>query len=162
MTSNIKKPALSEAERIAKQLRQAVEGRAWHGPALLETLDGVTAKTAAAESPAGMHSIWQLVAHITTWEAAVLRWLGGDGSRPAEEENWPAISDTTEAAWQASLEKLRQGNIALREAVAKLDDARLAQPIVEGMPSAYTTLHGVVHHALYHAGQIALLKKINA
>ena len=153
---------MSEAELIAKQLRRAVEGRAWHGPALLEALEGVTAKTAAAPSPAGLHSIWQLVLHITTWEAAVLRWLGGDGSRPGEDENWPAISDTSEAAWHAAVARLKAGNVALREAVARLDDARLEQPIVEGMPSTYSTLHGVVHHALYHAGQIAMLKKLNA
>jgi hypothetical protein len=27
------------------------------------------------------------------------------------------------------------------------------------MSSTYVTLHGVVQHSLYHAGQIALLKK---
>ncbi len=153
---------MSEAQRIAKQIRHACEGPTWHGPALLEVLDAVTAKTAAAPSPAGLHSIWQLVLHIITWEATVLKWLGGDGTRPPEEENWPVVADASEAAWQRTLERLRNGNLALREAVERLDDERLARPIVEGMSSTYSTLHGVIHHAIYHAGQIAVLKKINA
>jgi hypothetical protein len=52
-----------------------------------------------------------------------------------------------------------RGNQRLREAIAAVDDARLDEPILEGMRSIYTTLHGAVQHDLYHAGQIAILKK---
>lgn len=44
-------------------------------------------------------------------------------------------------------------------ALTLLDDGKLDEPILEGMPTVYTTLHGVVQHSLYHAGQIAILKK---
>ena len=40
------------------------------------------------------------------------------------------------------------------------NDGRLDQPIVEGLSTVYVSLHGVVQHSLYHAGQIALLKKL--
>jgi hypothetical protein len=35
----------------------------------------------------------------------------------------------------------------------------LFEPLGEGKPSAYFTIHGIIQHDLYHAGQIALLKK---
>jgi hypothetical protein len=48
-------------------------------------------------------------------------------------------------------------------AIGTLDDARLDQPILEHpeikFSSVYVTLHGGVQHDLYHAGQIAVLKK---
>ena len=47
----------------------------------------------------------------------------------------------------------------LRAEVPKLHDARLSDPVFDNMPSIYSTLHGVIQHNLYHAGQIALLKK---
>jgi hypothetical protein len=34
---------INEVERIADQLRRAVEGEAWHGPALLELIEGMSA-----------------------------------------------------------------------------------------------------------------------
>jgi uncharacterized damage-inducible protein DinB len=47
----------------------------------------------------------------------------------------------------------------LREEIARVDESRLDEPILEGMSTVYVTLHGVIQHDLYHAGQIAMLKK---
>jgi len=78
----------SELSRLEEQLGRALEGEAWHGPSVLETLEGVSAEQAAAHPIAGAHSIWELVLH-----------------------------------------------------------------------TAYTQLIGITQHNLYHAGQIAILKK---
>jgi len=48
----------SELRRIEDQLQRSLEGNAWHGPAVLETLQGVTAEQAHAHPIAGAHSIW--------------------------------------------------------------------------------------------------------
>jgi uncharacterized damage-inducible protein DinB len=48
----------------------------------------------------------------------------------------------------------------LHSAIARLNDSQLDQPIIERMGSVYATLHGVIQHSLYHAGQLAILKKI--
>ena len=48
---------------------------------------------------------------------------------------------------------------ALRSAILGLDDARLDEPINEGRSSRYVSLHGAVQHTLYHAGQIAFVKR---
>ena len=39
---------MGELERIEEQLRRGLEGGAWHGPAVLELLAGVTAAQAHA------------------------------------------------------------------------------------------------------------------
>ncbi|MEX2115088.1 MAG: DinB family protein [Pirellulales bacterium] len=153
---------MSETSRIAKQLEKTFTGPAWHGPAVEQILDGVTAEVAARPSPAAIHSIWQIVDHMTFWEAAVRGWLAGDRTRPADEASWPTISDTSEGAWQATRQRLRETHQALVVDVAQLDDARLTERIFDDMPSLYAILHGVVQHNIYHAGQIALLKKIAA
>ncbi|PYQ46578.1 MAG: hypothetical protein DMF78_26090 [Acidobacteria bacterium] len=51
----------SEIERLEAQLEAAFEGPAWHGPSVLEALDGVTAEGASAHPLTGAHSIWELV-----------------------------------------------------------------------------------------------------
>jgi uncharacterized damage-inducible protein DinB len=119
----------------------------------------VTAEQAAAKPLAEAHSIWEIVLHIAAWEEGALRRLAGDRAELSTEEEWPPVSDTSEAAWHKTLELVEQNHLRLRKALSSLDDSRLPEPIVDGMSSVYATLHGVIQHNLYHAGQIALLKK---
>jgi uncharacterized damage-inducible protein DinB len=154
---------MSEATRIADQLRRAFDGEAWHGDSVFEILEGVTAAQAAARPIAGAHTIWELVLHIAAWDGAVLRRLGGVALELSDAENFPPVSDTSEAAWRAALAQVRRVHEELVAAVAALPDSRLSD-LVPGKEGAhyklYYMLHGVVQHELYHAGQIALLKKM--
>ena len=152
--------ATREVERMADQLRRALEGGAWHGPALSEILADVTSLRAVKKPIGAAHSIWEIVLHIAVWESAVRRRLEGEviDELPAEQD-WPPVEDTSEVAWQAALQCLKQGNQRLREAIVQLGDERLDEPVPAKGYSIYVMLHGVVQHNLYHAGQLALLKK---
>ena len=151
---------MREVERIADQLKRAHEGGAWHGPAVEELLRGVTAEQAAARPVEGAHSILELVAHVEAWERAILRRLGGDAAQIYQtEEDWSSPSDLSEEVWAAARRKLKATYVALREAVLALEDARLDEPILPDMSTVYVSLHGAIQHALYHAGQIALVRK---
>ena len=154
---------MTEVERISDQFRRAFDGEAWHGPSVLTLLEGVTATQAAARPIPSAHSIWQLVNHIAAWERACSRRLSGDPAQLTDEEDWPVVADTSEAAWQKTKQALVATHEQLLQKIAELDDSRLDQPIISDSSttysSVYVTLHGGVQHDLYHAGQIALLKK---
>jgi uncharacterized damage-inducible protein DinB len=151
---------MREVERIADQLKRAHEGGAWHGPAVDELLKGVTAEQAAARHVEGAHSILEMVAHIEAWERAILRRLGGDAAQIYQtEEDWSSPSEASAEGWAAARRKLSETYVALREAVLKLDDAELDEPILPNMSTRYASLHGAIQHTLYHAGQIALVRK---
>ena len=151
---------MSEIERIVDQLRRAFEGNAWHGLALWEILSDVTSQHAFAKPLTGAHSIWEIVNHITVWEAVVGRRIKGEvisGLSPAED--WPAVDDSSEAAWQQTLTKLERGNHELRDTISAMTEGRLKEIVLGQTYSFYYMLHGVIQHDLYHAGQIAVLKK---
>ena len=151
---------MSETHRINSQLKRAYQGEAWHGPSLRELLDGVTAKQAAARPVPSAHSIWELVNHIIAWEQIAKRRLEGDPVKnPPDEMNFPPVTEASEAAWNATLQTLADSNKALRDAIRKIDDTRLDEIVPEAVYSNYAMLHGVIQHDLYHAGQIAMLKK---
>jgi uncharacterized damage-inducible protein DinB len=150
---------MTEIERIIDQLNRAFVGEAWHGPAVIEILDGITAQQAAAHPLADGHSIWELALHITAWTRAGSRRLRGDRTQLTDAENFPAVTDSGEQAWEETRESIKQAHEELRSAILLLDDSRLDQPIIKGMSSIYVTLHGIIQHSLYHAGQIAILKK---
>jgi uncharacterized damage-inducible protein DinB len=154
---------MSESSRVADQLRRAFDGDAWHGDSVLEILKGVTAAQAAAHPIENAHSIWELVLHIAAWDGAVLRRMGGNAVILSDTENFPPVADPNDAAWRAALEQVRRGHMQLVSAVAAFPDSRLYS-MVPGKEGAHYTfyymLHGLAQHELYHAGQIALLKKM--
>jgi uncharacterized damage-inducible protein DinB len=155
----------SECARIADQLRRAFEGEAWHGPSLLEILEGVDARTAAARPLAGAHSIWEIVLHIAVWDGAALLRMKGKVTQPSGDQDWPPVNDTSPAAWKSALQHLRKTHAELVKAVQKLPEARLTGKVPGKEPDYYNfyyMLHGIAQHELYHAGQIALLKKAAA
>lgn len=157
----------NEAARIADQLHRALvggddegPGNAWHGPAVETLLADVDASRAAARPVPGAHSIWELVQHMTVWLETVRRRLEENRViEPTPEEDWAPVTDPGEEAWRQILERHRRAGEDLRRLIAGLQDSRLEQGVVGKDYDAYVLLHGIVQHELYHAGQIALLKK---
>lgn len=150
---------MSELEFIADQLNRAFDGEAWHGPALMEVLDGIDAKTAAAHRLPAVHSIWELVLHIATWERVIARRIHGDALMPSDEENFPQIQQPTDVAWREAIKTLRATHAALIELVSSMKESRLNDRVPGKDYDLRFMLTGAVQHAAYHGGQIALLRK---
>lgn len=150
----------SEIPRILDQLHRTFEGAAWHGDSVMKVLEGVTAEQAAQRPLENAHSIWELVLHMTTWKN-VARWrIEHHDHVPTEEENFPAVTDTSDDAWRLALERLVDAHLKLYDAVLRMTEEQLDEEFPpNGQLSHYVRLHGVIQHDLYHAGQIALLKK---
>ena len=151
---------MSEIERIRDLLWYTYKGPAWHGPALAENLDGVTAEQAGLRPIGEAHSIWELVRHMTAWIDEVIRTLDGETYTVLPvDQDWAPDSAGDGAAWECALEILDSSMDALCGAVAELGDEKLEE-IVPGQEfNYYWLLHGVVHHNTYHSGQIGILRK---
>jgi hypothetical protein len=151
---------MPEAERIADQLSRAYSGPAWHGPALKELLSDLTAERAAAHPLPQLHSIWEIVLHVNSWQEAALGALQGRAMPTSSfPEDWPVIEGKDEQTWHTALERLERGNLELVAATREFSESRLGEMVPGRDYSFYFLLHGVTQHNLYHAGQVAVLKK---
>lgn len=150
---------ISSPVLLAEQLRRAFEGDAWHGPALLELLEDVDAKTAAAKPIPDVHSIWELVLHIAAWDDAAMRRLDGHVWQPEGTDNFPIPQAPTAAGWRKAVGETKRTHEKLVKTVAALPDSRLRDRVPGKKYDFCFMLHGVAQHELYHAGQIAVLKK---
>jgi len=149
-----------ESARLAEQLRNAFEGDAWHGPALLELLSDVDSATAAAHPLPSVHSIWELVLHIAAWDDAVNRRIVlSKALQLNDAENFPPVVDASAAAWKKTVAKAKMTHAQLLKTVEALPDSRLAERVPGKKYDIRFMLEGVAQHELYHAGQIAILKK---
>jgi uncharacterized damage-inducible protein DinB len=151
---------MNEIIRIRDQLDRALRGEAWHGPALLEILADVDARTAADRPIPGAHSIWEIVLHLTASVDLVVARLRGEPKDLPPDEDWPAQPDITNGdAWCDVVADLERAHGRLFAAMEDLDEDRLDEAIVPGFSGTYLQLHGTVQHDLYHAGQIVLLAR---
>lgn len=149
-----------ELARVDDELRRAYDGECWHGPPLRDVLSGVAAATAAAKHPPLVHSIWALVNHLAAWVEVVARRITEwRAITEPDAGDFPPVTDTSAVAWAAALEHLDRQHRKLLEVVAGLGAKLDAVVPGKDYPVA-VMLHGTVQHYAYHAGQIALLKKL--
>jgi uncharacterized damage-inducible protein DinB len=158
---------VSEAARLVDQFKRAHAGDPWHGSPVKAILDGVTAGQAARRPPNGAHSIWELVLHMTGWRNEVARRATGAPAAEPASGDYPDIGEPTDARWKAALAALDASHANLVKVVQDMSDDHLWKPTVDprNRPlgtgvSYYELLHGIVQHDAYHAGQIAILKKM--
>jgi uncharacterized damage-inducible protein DinB len=154
-----------ETQLLAEQLefifhgKPEWKGHAWHGPSVMETLRDVTDVQSQNKLP-DSHSIIELVLHMTAWRKFVTqKLLGNDNYQVSEVENFP-----TPTTWKEVLNNLRLSQADLVETVKIFPESQLSD-LAQGSRYKYnfrTMLQGIIHHDLYHIGQIALLKKIKS
>src|ERR1700709_1543452 len=88
-------------DRIKEQLNAAFHGGAWHGPSVLEVVKDIKPKLAANRVP-NIHTIAELVYHITTWRIFAVPRLQGDVEYEVktEKQNWGNLKTMDEFEWE--------------------------------------------------------------
>ena len=158
---------MSEADRLVDQFKRAHDGGPWHGSPVKRILKGVTAKQAATRPRKGGHSIWELVLHLTAWRNEVAERTAGKPAATPAAGDWPKVGEPTPARWKAALAALDASHQRMVRVARGLSDDHLLKPTSDprNRPlgtgvSYYELLHGAVQHDAYHAGQIAILKRV--
>jgi hypothetical protein len=150
-------------QRIKTLLNAGFHGGAWHGPSVLESVKNITAKEASFKSPT-IHTAAELIYHITSWRIFALKRLQGD-------YEYQIDTDKKDFGVAPKIDKfeletlLMELSLSHDELIKELDtkDNHFLNEIVEGSEyDYYTLIHGIIHHDIYHTGQIILLKKLCA
>jgi hypothetical protein len=150
---------------LVELIDQAFDLKAWHGPNLRGAIRRLTAEQAAWRPRPRRHSIAELVVHCAYWKYAVRRKLRGDarGSFAVKGSNWfPQPEDLSERDWKLNVDILCAEHTALRTAVAALNPAALLRKAPNSRYTYAFLVQGAAAHDLYHAGQIQVLKRLQA
>jgi len=152
---------MNEMERILDQMERIHVGNPWTNRPFTTLLEAVTHIQAAAKPIEDSHSIWEIVLHLITAQELIVDLVRGE-MRPYEPgDEWPAVIDASDAAWQETVDRFFAGDAEVREVVAYgVPEMELDEPLQEGGSSAYNNLHGYIQHAAYHGGQISMLKRL--
>lgn len=143
-------------EQFIDRFNAVFDGEAAHGATLRRLLDDVSEEQARRRI-GDTHSIFEMVVHVGTWMDVVARRLRGEPIESTTVEDW---SDTTLRSWPATIEELEHAQSRLLDAIARTPPEALDKPIAGRDATARATLETILNHNVYHAGQIALLKKL--
>lgn len=152
---------------LLDNLDRSYDANSWHGPNLRGSIRRVNAETAAWRPGPQRHSIAEQVLHAAYWKYAARRRLAGDerGTFPLKGSNWFEVDEAlTESEWKRHVALLGSEHKRLREVVASCGPGRLdvELPGGSGKTTVRALILGITAHDIYHAGQIQLLKRLNA
>jgi len=145
---------MSQSQQIADAYRQATVKGAWYGPSLAELLEQITPELAVAPPAPGANTISAVLQHLLLWNERIRntsdaiplpRW------EPGKEWTEPAIP------WNELVARWRRSRDLLEDHLRNFPDADLSKQ-VPGRAYPYDTmLRGIVQHAIWHSGQIAMI-----
>ena len=146
---------MTSQERMCEVMIRIYDGDAsgegYAAQALKTVLKEVSPEKASLRPIPGAHTIWEIMVHLVGYREAVRKRL--EGRRRSHERNdyWNPVANLTPAAWKRLMKRLDVSQRGLLEGIRRLDDPGYAR--VEG------SLRFLIHHDLYHAGQIGVLRR---
>jgi hypothetical protein len=144
----------------ARVLDEGYGPGAWHGPDLKAALADVTTETAFRRPAEGRHNIAEIALHHAYCTRAVRGQISGQTLEPflLEGEDWFVLGGEKPLTWsqvQATVENEQRRLVAL---VADIEAGRKASSL--GDEERFNLALGIACHAIYHAGQVQLIKRL--
>lgn len=158
-TSPSIKTAIPDGPTLIRVLEEGYGGSGWHGPDLKAAISGVTPKSAFERPAAGRHNIAENVLHHAYCVRSARGQLSGVQPGPfvLEGEDWFALEASGPLAWQEIVAALEKEQQQLARVVDDIAAGRATSPLPQ--PERLTVTLGITCHAIYHAGQIQLIRK---
>jgi len=135
---------------------------AWHGPDLKAALADVDPALAFWRPAKERHNIAELVLHHAFFIRAVRSQIAGVPAEPfvLQGADWFASNDERAIPWPKIQSTLESQQKRLVELIAAVEAGTATSPL----PAAerLNLVLGITCHAVYHAGQIQLIKRLKA
>jgi hypothetical protein len=135
---------------------------AWHGADLRAALQDVTEERAFWRPGPERHSIAEIALHHAYCARFVRGRLSGETPEPflLEGEDWFALPDAATLAWPQIVAAVDAQQTKLADVVSAIGSGRAPSPLAEA--ERFDLVLGITCHAVYHAGQVQLIKKLAA
>lgn len=143
------------------QINQVISGQPWLDEWFEKKLSNISEEEAFKKPGPDINSVAENLSHITQWRFEILRRfeLGHRTMWIDDPRNWISNEDLKKDGWQALKDNFHKSQDQLVEYLKDKPDEFLETPYAD-KDFGYL-LEGILHHDLYHLGQIGLILKLN-
>ncbi len=151
---------------IIRQLTEVHNGLIWTGASYTKKLSQLKENQMFIRPLPSVHSIAEIIAHIISWRKdTILNLKTGRGElTDTHPENWRSNDELKTIGWEKILEEDKSTLRELLELLEDKDDTFLDEyyydPEFDGNYPNSFVLEGMLHHDIYHLGQIGLVIKL--
>ncbi len=144
----------------SRVLKEGYGPGAWHGADLKAALADVTPALAFWRPGAGRHNIAEVALHHAYCTRAVRAQLSGKPAEPfvLEGDDWFDLTDDTPLSWPTVHATVTSEHDRLAALVGEIEARKVVSPLSD--EERLNVVLGITCHAIYHAGQIQLLKRL--
>jgi uncharacterized damage-inducible protein DinB len=150
---------MSESKRISNLYQSIYNGNPWLEVTLAHTIENVSAAQAYRKVNPNLNTIWEIVNHLIQWRRNILKRVQGETVITPDHNYFVPVLDSSEAAWEQSLQNLAKSQELWNAFFEDFDDTDLDKIYVSNGHTFYEHIHGIIQHDVYHLGQIVILKK---
>jgi hypothetical protein len=148
--------------RLASRVLEEGFGQgAWHGPDLKAALTDVGPALALWRPAPGRHNIAEIALHHAYFVRSVTTHLSAAPAAPfiVEGDEWFEVSDENRLSWASILATVQSEQERLRAAADDVEGHTITSPLTPD--ERFGLVLGITCHAVYHAGQIQLIKRLH-
>ncbi|WP_297706390.1 DinB family protein [uncultured Eudoraea sp.] len=151
---------------IIRQLSEVHNGPIWAGQSYAKKLSQLKGNEMFIRPLPAVHSIAEIIAHIISWRKdTILKLKTGRGElKDTHPDNWRSNDELKTIGWEKTQEEDNKTLLELLELLRDKDDTFLDEtyydPEFGGNYPYSFVLEGMLHHDIYHLGQIGLVIKL--
>lgn len=146
---------------LTRQLAETMDGQPWIDETYSKKIATLTEGQAFTRPRPDVHSVAEIVSHILEWRYSILSILKG-GTRTVTMDssaNWKDNDTLRKEGWTKLKEVLYKTQQDIITFLEQQDDGYLQRIDKEGNSYLYY-VEGLIHHDMYHLGQIGLVIKM--
>ena len=147
---------------LIRLLSETFEGEPWYGQSVMRKLENVPYKIGYKTCVPDSHSVAEILGHLIAWKNYVARKLNKDENYQIvidSNQDWPSIEIKSRDEWENLKRELVAAQSEIYNFLDKIENDNFLDEKVKGKNYTYEyLLRGVIHHDIYHLGQIGLIE----
>ena len=150
---------------IIQQYQDVQNGKLWIGSTFKSKLNQVDEACVFTRPIKGLHSIAEIISHLTLWrKETILKIRTGKGSKTDDcEENWLTNDKLENVGWKNIKSEYDNTLLELIELLTNKEDEFLDEHYYDTDFKGYYkydfVIRGMLHHDIYHLGQLGIIIK---
>ena len=150
----------------AQQLEAINYKALWVGQNVMEKIDGISPYTAFIRPIPELHSVAEIIGHLVALNIDIINKFKTHFNlqQVYQPEHWRSNEELKTIGWKQLKEDYEKSILSIIVLIGDKDDSLLEKTYTEeNHKSVYPfefALEGVIHHAMYHLGQIGIIIKL--